>query len=183
MGDSISSGYGVPYEFSWLPITLDAIPCSITHLNLSAQGATTQDGITALEGFIKKHQARQIIIELGGNDALRGLSIDGIKNRLSKLIEHAQSTQAQTYLVETDLPNNYGPKYKSAYRSIFKTLSETYNTPVIYLPYPEQQQYIQNDGIHPTQQGHKLISEIMIPYIKALCSDSIDLKYEIPQYK
>ncbi len=159
IGDSISSGYGVDYEKSWVPLWSKDLPCIKSIRNMSVQGATTQDGIDNLAYFYQDNQADWALIALGGNDALRGLPIQDISARLTTMIKIAKTNRSKTLLMATDLPPNYGPAYRAAYQKVFQRVAKKHRVPLLYLPFPESDGYIQADGIHPNEAGHQLIAQ------------------------
>lgn len=170
LGDSISSGYGVLPSESWVKIWAEKLPCSPRLLNLSIQGATTNDGLQSLKHFYKENQSKWVIVELGGNDGLRGLKLSLMEARLSSIIELALSSEASVILLATDLPPNYGQLYRRQYRSTFERLAESYHLPLVKLAFPEDEALMQDDGIHPNAQGHEKIAIEMLTMKTFVCS-------------
>ncbi len=169
LGDSISSGYGVTESQNWVYLWQQSLSCNTKISNISVQGATTADGLNNLAYFYKQHQARWLILELGGNDGLRGLDLDAMQSRLEQIILLARSKQTDIHLISTDLPANYGEDFKQQFKSKFIELAKKYNLNHISLYFPSDQALIQSDGIHPSPKGHILIAEAMQPIADTIC--------------
>jgi acyl-CoA thioesterase-1 len=169
LGDSISSGYGVTQTQNWVYVWQQSLTCHPKISNISVQGATTADGLDNLIYFYQQHQAKWMILELGGNDGLRGLNLDAMQNRLEKMIQLARSKRTDIYLVSTDLPANYGETYRKQFKSKFEELAKRYNLNHISLFFPSDQALIQSDGIHPSPKGHALIADAMRPLSDIIC--------------
>lgn len=170
LGDSISSGYGVKPADNWVNQWSKQLSCNIFLRNLSVQGATTQDGIETLEYFYRYHHTNWLIIELGGNDGLRNLNLDGMSIRLNQLIEKGKANQARVILVATDLPPNYGANFKKRFQSIFRQLAKQHEVQLIQLTFPKDANLIQPDGIHPSPIGHQSIARLMLQKLPNVCS-------------
>ena len=166
LGDSISSGYGVKPEDSWTKIMMNNLSCPIKVKNLSIQGATSNDGITTLTNFYAQHKTDYLIIELGGNDALRGLSLISLYKNLNKLVELAQENQSSVLLIGVDLPPNYGGFYRQRLQSTYERVAHKHNVTYRQLTFPSSPALVQPDGIHPSTQGHSLIADTLGPVIE-----------------
>jgi acyl-CoA thioesterase-1 len=168
LGDSVSSGYGVNPKENWVELTTSQLGCKIKYLNLSTQGATSADGLTTLSDFYKTHQAKTLIIELGGNDALRGQSLTQLYKNLSTLLLTASDNKTKALLVGVDMPPNYGTFFRQRLKSTYEHAAASNSVSSIYLDFPNNPQLMQEDGIHPNALGHQKIAQILTPEISTL---------------
>ena len=165
LGDSLSAGYGVQIESSW-PSLLEK---SITNNGLNFQvvnagisGDTTSGGLYRLPKLLSKHEPKIVILELGGNDGLRGMSLKKVvRKNLRAMIEMVQASDGIAVLVGVELPPNYGEMYTSGFKKIFVDLASEYNLVLINGSIKDMTErgLMQSDGIHPNQNGHKLIEQ------------------------
>ena len=165
LGDSLSAGYGVQIESSW-PSLLEK---SITNNGLNFQvvnagisGDTTSGGLYRLPKLLSKHEPKIVILELGGNDGLRGMSLKKVvRKNLRAMIEMVQAFDGIAVLVGVELPPNYGEMYTSGFKKIFVDLASEYNLVLINGSIKDmtERALMQSDGIHPNQNGHKLIEQ------------------------
>ena len=166
-GDSISAAYGMDVEQGW--VNLLAQRLSEPHpqyevVNASVSGETTGGGVTRLPKTLAIHQPDVIILELGGNDGLRGYPIDKIRTNLASMIESANAAGSRVLLVGMVLPPNYGRRYTKAFEQVFYSLADEYRIP--FVPFlldgvTTERELIQRDGIHPTVEAQpKLLDDI-----------------------
>jgi len=165
LGDSLSAGYGVQIESSW-PSLLEK---SITNNGLNFQvvnagisGDTTSGGLFRLPKLLSKHEPKIVILELGGNDGLRGMSLKKVvRKNLRAMIEMIEASDGIAVLVGVELPPNYGEMYTSGFKKIFVDLASEYNLVLINGSIKDMTErgLMQSDGIHPNQNGHKLIEQ------------------------
>ncbi|MDC3180726.1 GDSL-type esterase/lipase family protein [Gammaproteobacteria bacterium] len=170
LGDSISSGYGVEPKENWVYLWQSSLTCKLNILNLSVQGATTADGLNTLNYFYANHTANWMILELGGNDGLRGLDLDQMKSRLDALITLAENNQTKVLLVSTDLPINYGKDFRTKFQEAFDTIAKQHHLIHLKLQFPEDVSLIQSDGIHPSASGHQRIAQTLQPLSAEVCN-------------
>lgn len=172
LGDSVSSGYGVNPKENWVNLTLSDFPCKTKSLNLSVQGATSSDGITTLNDFYQKHQAKIIVIELGGNDALRGQSLTQLYKNLTQMITVAEAQKTKVVLVGVDMPPNYGNFFRQRLKTTYEHSGSSATVDNVFLDFPNNPQLIQEDGIHPNSLGHQQIFKAMKPVLQPLVCTS-----------
>jgi len=141
--------------------------------NSSITGDTTQGGLARLPRLLDKHQPGIVILELGGNDGLRGLPIEVTNQNLSSMIEQSQSAGATVILAEMRIPPNYGRTYTEKFNSMYTILTEQYD--IALLPFLLQDialepGLMQADGIHPTARAQPVILEqvwsILQPFLQ-----------------
>jgi acyl-CoA thioesterase-1 len=163
LGDSLSAAYGMEISQSWPSLLQERlIENGYTHrvFNSSITGDTTQGGLARLPRLLDRHKPDIVILELGGNDGLRGLPIDVTGSNLSSMIEKSQSTGADVLLAEMRIPPNYGRTYTEKFNSMYTNLTGQYG--IALLPFLLQDialepGLMQADGIHPTARAQPLI--------------------------
>ncbi len=173
MGDSLSAAYGIDNDAGWVSLLRQRLNDDHGQwqvMNASISGETTDGGLRRLPALIDKHDPDIVIIALGGNDGLRGFQPDAIKQRLAGMIELAQST-AQVLLLGIEIPPNYGVAYTNAFRNIYSSLADEYNTAL--LPFMLDNVYdaegmMQADGLHPTAKAQPRILDNIWPELSPL---------------
>ena len=172
VGDSISAAFGMPMQEGWVSLMekhLQQQVPQLTVINASISGDTTQGGLTRLPALLKQHQPTLTIIELGGNDGLRGTPIINIKTNLQKMITLAQEANSDVLLLGMQIPPNYGPRYTSLFRNIYIDLTKEQKIqtlPFLLEGVAEHTELMQADGIHPTAKAQPIMLELVLPYIK-----------------
>ena len=164
VGDSLSAAYRIPKAQGWVNLLTKKIAethPNIQVINLSRSGDTTLEGLQKLSSNITQHQPRWIILELGGNDGLRGLSPKMIENNLRKMIQLSQNSGAKVLLVGITLPRNYGTLYIRAFDKIYPRLAKEFDLPLV--PFllenvAETPDLMQQDGIHPTAKAQPILT-------------------------
>ncbi len=166
MGDSLSAAYNIPIEKSW-PVLfqqkLDELGSGHRVVNASISGETSAGGLERFPALLQEHDPAIVILELGGNDGLRGFRFAGIQANLDAMIRMALERDTQVLLVGVRLPPNLGPVYNERFQRIFGELARTH--PVTFLPRflegvaASDPQYMQNDGIHPTAAAQPLLAD------------------------
>lgn len=165
LGDSLSAGYGMNSEHSWvnlLDIRLKEHGYSYRILNSSISGDTTQGGLTRIPRLLNRYQPEIVIIELGANDGLRGINPDITRENMASMIRQSQDVDAQVLLAGIRLPPNYGVAYLEQFESIYPDLAAEYDTllvpffmdGVIFTP-----GLLQVDNIHPNEKGQPVLLE------------------------
>ena len=165
LGDSLSAGYGVKIEESWpsvLERNLNALDINIRIINAGISGDTTSGGLYRLPKLLEEHKPNLVILELGGNDGLRGMSIKKIiKKNLNQMIGMSLQEGANVALIGVELPPNYGEKYTSSFKNMYLELATEYDLILIEGSIKEMVslKLMQADGIHPNINGHLQIEE------------------------
>jgi len=163
LGDSLSAGYGMDREQSWVrlfELRLQQHGYSYRILNSSISGDTTQGGLARLPRLLDRYQPEIVIIELGGNDGLRGINPDVTRANLVNMIQQCQQNGARVLLAGIKLPPNYGEVYLKQFESIYADLASEYETllvpffmdGVVFRP-----DLLQADGIHPNEKGQPVL--------------------------
>ncbi len=132
-------------------------------VNAGISGDTTSGGVSRLPKLISLHQPGILILELGGNDGLRGTSLKAIEKNLRDMINSAQSVNITVLLIGVQLPPNYGVLYTKGFENIFSGLAKEYNLDLIQgtLKTMVNEGLMQSDGIHPNVLGHQQIENII----------------------
>ena len=167
-GDSLSAAYGMPVEQGWVALMQQELGQSVRVVNGSISGETTVGGKTRLPEALKNFSPDLVIIALGGNDGLRGMSPQNMRSNLIDMIRLSRDVQARVILVGIMLPPNYGPAYNSRFEQVFEDLAGEFELP--YVPFllegvATDFDLMQSDGIHPTAEAQKLILSNMLPVV------------------
>jgi len=163
LGDSISAAYGMELADSWPSLLQDRLTehgHAYRVFNSSITGDTTQGGLARLPRLLAELQPRVVIIELGGNDGLRGLSLDVTQTNLQTMIDASRSADASIVLAGIQLPPNYGRTYTEKFRKMYFELGETPNVrliPFILEGIALDPELMQSDGIHPDKEAQPLL--------------------------
>ncbi|AOR64488.1 acyl-CoA thioesterase [Pectobacterium wasabiae] len=174
LGDSLSAGYQMPAANAWptlLNTQWQTQKKGIAVVNASISGDTTAQGLVRLPNLLKQHQPRWVLIELGGNDGLRGFPAQNIEQDLAKIITLVKQANAQPLLIQVRLPTNYGRRYTESFSNIYPKLAEQFTLPL--LPFFMEQVYLKpewmmEDGIHPTRDAQPFIAEWMAKQLEPL---------------
>ena len=164
-GDSMSSGYGLPPEAGWVNLLKKRLQTqSPTYrvVNASISGETTLSGRNRIEQALKTHRPGIVIVELGGNDGLRGSSIESIRDNLGAIIEACQRNQATVLLAGMHLPPNYGISYTQKFQDIYPQLAKRHQlklVPFLLDGFGDKREFFLSDGIHPNVQAQEKIVE------------------------
>lgn len=175
LGDSLSAAYGVPTEEAWVALLEDKLiqegfP-SWQVVNASISGETTDGGLRRLPDLLAKHGPDIVVIELGGNDGLRGMPPTVIEQNLSRLIELTEQSGATPLLVGIQIPPNYGQRYTSMFRDIFPTLAASYEialVPFFLEDIYDRDGWMQSDGVHPTVEAQPTLLNNVWPELRLL---------------
>ena len=176
-GDSISAAYGIQREQGWVALLERRLAgCNPQYrvVNASMSGETTGGGLARLPKALNDHDPDLLIIELGGNDGLRGYPVANIRRNLAQMIEAADPARRDVLLVAMQIPPNYGRRYIKAFREMFTDLANSYGVPLadaFIEAVALQPELMQDDGIHPTAAGQPLLLEALWPAIKQRLRD------------
>ena len=175
-GDSISAGYGMEKESRWSEFLKTKLLDSGFNLsvhNRSVSGETTGGGLTRIYRILDELKPTFLLIELGGNDALRGYPPRNIKENLNKIIEASKEMDIEVLLMQIRILPNYGKRYQAQFESIYPALAQEKD--VVLLPFmlndiALNKELMLPDGIHPNKLAQPLIAEIIFnslkPYLK-----------------
>ena len=164
LGDSISAGYGLKESENWVQLLENSLRKSgqeLQIINSSISGDTTIGGLSRIESDLEEHKPNYVLIELGGNDALRGYPINKIKSNLLKIIDASLLAKANPIIMQIRIPPNYGKNYVAAFESIYSEIAEEKNIPILTFLLENvalNKSLMQLDGIHPNQKAQQIIA-------------------------
>lgn len=174
LGDSISAGYGIQIEQGWVHLLDQALAQreeTWFTVNASISGETTGGGLARLQGVLEEHKPSIVIIELGGNDGLRGYPIDTIRDNLRAMVDLVKDSGATPIIVAMRIPPNYGPRYTRAFDGVFAevaTEKQTAYVPFLLEDVALADNLMQEDGIHPTAEAQPLLLEAVWEHLQPL---------------
>lgn len=174
LGDSLSAEYGITRGAGWVTLLekrLREERIDATIINASVSGETTSGGKARLPNLILQHKPSVVVIELGGNDGLRGLPVSATQSNLRSMIEEALKANAKVLLVGMQIPPNYGRDYTEKFFSIYGKLSREAKIPLV--PFllqgvADQPQLFQADRIHPVAEAQPIMLNNIWPHLKPL---------------
>jgi acyl-CoA thioesterase-1 len=163
LGDSLSAGFGIQADGGWVTLLqqrLDQEGYRYQVVNASISGDTTAGGAARLPRALKTHAPQIVLVELGGNDGLRGLPLAEMQKNLAGIIDVAKKNGAQVLLLGMRLPPNYGPTYTRRFESIYAELARRHRVPL--LPFllegvAQRSEMMQSDGVHPIAEAQPKI--------------------------
>lgn len=175
MGDSLSAAYGIEREEGWVSLLAERLEDNAQIINASISGETTSGGLQRFSDLLGQHQPDIVLIELGGNDGLRGLSPGQMQANLAEMIEQSQAADAQVLLLGIDIPPNYGQAYRDAFTGVFYSLAEEYDValvPFLLDGIALNDALMQSDGIHPTADAQPMMLDNVWDALEPLLESS-----------
>jgi acyl-CoA thioesterase I len=174
LGDSLSAGYGIKIQEGWVTLLSQRLASEgygYKVVNASVSGETTSGGLARLPAALDQHHPQIVLIELGGNDGLRGLPVKNLRDNLRAMVERSRKAGAHAVLFEMRIPPNYGPTYADAYQQAFHDAARTGKAALV--PFflggiLDRPGMFQDDGIHPTLQAQTLLLDAVWPTLKTL---------------
>ena len=172
-GDSLSAGYGIEVDQSWttlLQSRLQAQGYEHRVVNASISGETTEGGKTRISSALGHFEPDLVIVELGGNDGLRGFPTGIMKGNLQAIIETSRESGASVVLLGIRIPTNYGPRYTGAFEDVYRELAYELNVPWIEFfmdGIALNDDLMQDDGIHPNVAAQPVLLDNAWPIISA----------------
>jgi len=170
-GDSLSAGYGIDVDQSWaalLQARLESLGYEHKVVNASISGETTEGGAARISGALDRFQPALIILELGGNDGLRGFPPQRMRDNLVTIIEKSKASGAAVVLLGIRIPLNYGPRYTQAFEATFRDVASEQGVPWIEFfmdGIALNEELMQDDGIHPNAEAQPLLLDNAWPII------------------
>lgn len=171
MGDSLSAAYGIEREEGWVSLLAERLDDDAQVINASISGETTSGGLQRFTELLGQRQPDIVLLELGGNDGLRGLAPNQMQANLASMIEQSQDAGAQVLLLGIDIPPNYGQAYRDAFTGVFRSLAEEYDValvPFLLEDIALNKALMQSDGIHPTADAQPIILDNVWPALAPL---------------
>lgn len=170
LGDSLSAAYGIPRERGWVALLQQKLP-NFNVVNAGISGDTTENGVARLPTLLQKHQPAIVIIELGGNDGLRGFQIPRIRDNLAQMTQLSQRAGAKVLLVGMKIPPNYGLRYTSDFYASYADTAKKFSVPLVpfilegVATHPD---LMQDDGIHPRAEAQAKLLDNVWPHLQPL---------------
>jgi acyl-CoA thioesterase-1 len=177
LGDSLSAAYQIPPEDSWVKLLENKLKSShpqATVINSSIVGDTTANGLQRLPSLLEKYHPQILILELGGNDGLRGLSVESIKANLDAMITQSLQANVKVLLVAIKLPPNYGPKYTKDFYEIYGQLQNKHHislVPFFLENVVHSPKLMFEDHIHPTSEAQPILLDNIWPHLSPLLTE------------
>jgi acyl-CoA thioesterase-1 len=174
LGDSLSAEYGLSQGAGWVSLLSQLLQrenIDASVVNASISGETTSGGKARLPGLLQKHRPDIVIVELGGNDGLRGLSLHSAEDNLRTMIASSKKTHAKVLLLGMRIPPNYGPQYADRFAAVYSGLAK--ETGAVLVPFflekvASDPNLFQPDRIHPTAAAQPLMLDTVWPYLKSM---------------
>ena len=173
LGDSISAGYGIEPQQAWVNLLQKRLnqqyPKQHKVVNASVSGETTSGALARLPKLLQTHKPNVVVVELGGNDGLRGQPPQMIQKNLAQLIQQSQKANATVVVLGMKIPPNYGTAYSKAFENNYKMVSQQYK--VKLLPFflegvAGNKSLMQKDLVHPNGKAQPILLNLAYPYIK-----------------
>ncbi|RLA07272.1 MAG: arylesterase [Gammaproteobacteria bacterium] len=163
LGDSLSAGYQLPAEAAWpylLENHLREQGFNFRVINAGISGDTTAGGLTRVPVLLSKYHPSWLVVELGANDGLRGLSLQQAEQNLAQIIELGQAAGSEVLLVGMRVPLNFGPRYSDSFRKMYLQLAEQYSValmPFLFVSIYDKPDHFLPDLLHPNRQGQRVL--------------------------
>ena len=174
LGDSISAGYGMNIDDGWVNLlnqTLIQRESRWRMINASISGETTTGGLKRLPDLLEEHTPQIVVLELGGNDGLRGYPTTKIRNNLLQMTDLVDQAGAKSVIITMRIPANYGPRYTRAFEQVFAEAAESSGAalvPFLFEALAVDPEMMQEDGIHPTAKAQPNLVEGFLPYLETM---------------
>lgn len=176
MGDSLSAAYGLSAAQGWVALTAEQVKRTRPGwrvVNASISGETTAGGASRIAAELQRHRPAIVVIELGANDGLRGLSLAQTRANLDRMIQAARKSGARVMLIGMRIPPNYGPDYTRGFEANFKALADRYKLPLLPFllePVARDRANFQADNLHPVAAAQPKIRDhvwtVLAPLLK-----------------
>ncbi len=177
VGDSLSAEYGLARGTGWVALLekrLASTRPGMKVVNASISGDTTSGGLARLPALLSTHKPSHVVIELGGNDALRGLPLKGTRDNLTRMVRSSQAAGAKVVLVGMMVPPNFGKRYADEFAAVFPAVAQ--DTKAAVAPFflkgvadrVDARDWFQPDGIHPLAKAHPVMLDNVWPALKPL---------------
>ena len=175
-GDSLSAAYGIPQQQGWVALLgLRAEEHGYRVINASISGETTRGGLNRIDQALTQHQPAIVVVELGANDGLRGLSLDDAGANLDAIIRACHARKAKVLLIGMRLPPNYGSAYTGKFQAMYRQAARRHKVglmPFLLEGFADRAELFQADGLHPTAAAQPLIMERVWRHLRPLLAGS-----------
>ncbi|MBQ4811644.1 arylesterase [Pseudoalteromonas luteoviolacea] len=167
IGDSLSAGYGLKQDQDWVNLLQNKYAeekKSILLINMSVSGQTTDNALLNIDAQLKAHKPSHVLIELGGNDGIRGFPIKLIRSHLTQLVEKSKNSGAQVAIMEIQIPPNLGPRYTKMFTGNYQKVAQATGAHLMdyfMVPVAVDKSLMQNDNLHPNEKAQPIIRDFM----------------------
>ena len=174
LGDSLSAGYGLSQQQSWVHLLqqkLDQQDSGWSLINASISGETSGGGLARLPALLEQHKPDYVLIELGANDGLRGFPVPQLEGNLNAMVTQIKQLQSKAVLMQIRIPPNYGPRYTKLFTDLYPKVSKEQQIPLwpfFMETIALKQQWMQADGLHPNLEAQPVIADLMLPLVSSL---------------
>ena len=174
LGDSLSAGYGLSQQQSWVHLLqqkLDQQDSGWTLINASISGETSGGGLARLPALLEQHKPDYVLIELGANDGLRGFPVPQLETNINAMVTQIKAQQSKALLMQIRIPPNYGPRYTKLFTDLYPKVSKEQQIPLwpfFMETIALKQQWMQADGLHPNLEAQPVIADLMLPLVSSL---------------
>jgi acyl-CoA thioesterase-1 len=175
-GDSLSAAYGIGEDEGWVTLLAERLKqenSKLQVINGSVSGETTTGGRARLPSLLQRYAPTYVLIELGGNDGLRGLPLALMRENLTEMITLSKASGATVLIAGMQIPPNYGPRYTEPFYAQYAELAEEFDLyliPFLIDGIPQQPALIQADGIHPKAEAQSMILDNVWPVLREAMS-------------
>jgi acyl-CoA thioesterase-1 len=174
LGDSLSAGYGLAPGQGWVDLLAQRLqrrdtPCRV--INASISGDTSAGGLARIDAVLTQHRPDILLLELGANDGLRGLSLKAMKHNLNTIIDKAKAAGAKVLLIGMRMPPNYGPRYTERFQAVYGELAAEQQLPLVPFLMKKvalEPSLMQPDNFHPNASAQPLLLETVWPVLQPL---------------
>jgi acyl-CoA thioesterase-1 len=172
LGDSLSAAYGIDEEEGWVNLLDERLeregyPHRV--VNASVSGETSEGGLKRLPRLLSEHNPEWVILELGGNDGLRGYPVSDLADNLTAMIQLSREQGAEVVLLGMQIPPNYGPRYTDQFTAVYPQLAQEEDVPLVAFMLEgiaTKDELMQRDGIHPNAEAQPKILENVWPMLR-----------------
>ena len=174
LGDSISAGYGIPVEDGWVSLLQKKLLTHHGHYsfyNASISGETSAGGLARIDALLNSQKPDIVLLQLGANDGLRGLSPIDLKSNLAEITRRTQTSGATVLLLSMKIPANYGKRYVDLFYNVYPQLAKQLNitlVPFLLEDVALHKDLMQADGLHPNAKAQALLANKIEPYLLPL---------------
>ena len=171
LGDSISAGYGIEIEEGWVALLqkkLIATNSNYSISNASISGDTSAGGLARIDQILTAYKPAIVLVQLGANDGLRGLSPVQMKNNLAGIVRRAQKAGAKVILLGMKIPPNYGKRYVELFYNVYPQLAKELDVPIVPFILEDivlNKDLMQADGLHPNARAQPILADKIEPYL------------------
>ena len=171
LGDSISAGYGLELDQGWVSLLQKKLIEYKPHysiINASISGETSAGGLSRVNALLLTHKPSIVLVQLGANDGLRGLSLIQMKNNLAEMIRISQKSGAKVMLLGMKIPPNYGKRYIEQFYAVYPQLSKELSIPLVPFILEDvalNKDLMQLDGLHPNAKAQSILADKIEPYL------------------